>query len=639
MQVSPAPVPPELPLTIGFAGHRSADGPAVHAALAGAFAGIAEAVRLAAATKTGAGSETIGSAHGQLLTSLGATPQLRLLCGYAMGSDRAAVARWSALQLGPVHAVFPYADPDDPQHFALTDAPGGGPDLRVPLVRRAAGQPAGFDSWTVLDGAASAAAFPPRHAHLEQSRWLVRWSDVLVVAWDGEKARGPGGTADSVEIALATGEPVIWIDTRHPEQPARLIRPEPLFRDTRSDELLAALADPQADAGLLQPFSPTALAAMLADRLCPPVGQEQAARLTYFSGDVRFGWGVNLANGIFVDLWRRWMRRLGRQIPVSVPAAAAAAAPLAPAPPLIEAAFAEADTRANRIGDIHRAAQMGLLFGSVVAVVLGTLPAVLPDQKFAMVCLELALVLILQGYFRSLSNNHTQFRWSDDRRLAERLRVLAATYPLGFDFGDGTSNPPSTWTDWYARVLRRVAGPPDGFLSSADLKRRALSLRDRADGIVSGQMAYHARTSGRFHLIEENLKGLEKFTFGVLTVLIGIFIVWYGLHWGAEQFHLEAVAHMIPAPPKLFSGLVLMGSAVIPAIAAACLGVEAKLSVLDSKKKSESLAERFRAYTEAIGDQTPVHRDIEIIRDASATMVADVDRWRDSAAQRGVAAL
>ncbi|MGH8901880.1 MAG: hypothetical protein ACRDYA_09415 [Egibacteraceae bacterium] len=49
-------------------------------------------------------------------------------------------------------------------------------------------------------------------AHLAAGRFVVEASDVLVAVWDGEPARGLGGTADVVRYAHELGVPVeiVW---------------------------------------------------------------------------------------------------------------------------------------------------------------------------------------------------------------------------------------------------------------------------------------------------------------------------------------------------------------------------------------------------------------------------------------------
>jgi hypothetical protein len=50
------------------------------------------------------------------------------------------------------------------------------------------------------------------HAHTAAGRHLVDHSDQLLAVWDGEPARGPGGTADVVAYARSLSRPVhvLW---------------------------------------------------------------------------------------------------------------------------------------------------------------------------------------------------------------------------------------------------------------------------------------------------------------------------------------------------------------------------------------------------------------------------------------------
>jgi hypothetical protein len=50
-------------------------------------------------------------------------------------------------------------------------------------------------------------------AYQEANRYLMKNCDLLVVIWDGLPARGPGGTAEMVQIARLVGRPMLWIHT------------------------------------------------------------------------------------------------------------------------------------------------------------------------------------------------------------------------------------------------------------------------------------------------------------------------------------------------------------------------------------------------------------------------------------------
>ena len=64
----------------------------------------------------------------------------------------------------------------------------------------------------------------------------VDGSDVLIAVWDGEPARGRGGTAEVVAYARSLGKPVVLIDSNTLE-----VTRENLQKLARTDESLAKL--------------------------------------------------------------------------------------------------------------------------------------------------------------------------------------------------------------------------------------------------------------------------------------------------------------------------------------------------------------------------------------------------------------
>ena len=59
---------------------------------------------------------------------------------------------------------------------------------------------------------------PREDAYLDCGLETVNGSDLLIAVWDGEPARGKGGTADVVEYARSIGRPIIVIDAATGEQ-------------------------------------------------------------------------------------------------------------------------------------------------------------------------------------------------------------------------------------------------------------------------------------------------------------------------------------------------------------------------------------------------------------------------------------
>lgn len=59
-------------------------------------------------------------------------------------------------------------------------------------------------------------------AYLLVGTTLVRTADVLIAIWDGEPGRGPGGTANVVELALKNSTPVIHLHIDHASEEVRM---------------------------------------------------------------------------------------------------------------------------------------------------------------------------------------------------------------------------------------------------------------------------------------------------------------------------------------------------------------------------------------------------------------------------------
>lgn len=49
-------------------------------------------------------------------------------------------------------------------------------------------------------------------AYVAAMRWILDHSDLLVVAWDGQAAAGPGGTAEAAELRMQEGDPWVHLD-------------------------------------------------------------------------------------------------------------------------------------------------------------------------------------------------------------------------------------------------------------------------------------------------------------------------------------------------------------------------------------------------------------------------------------------
>lgn len=149
-----------------------------------------------------------------LVQRLVAPGQVHLLSSLAPGPDRWVAAE--ALAAGAeLHVLLPQArdvcardDIESPGHpgpaeaefFALTG-----------LAQSITELPTAAPS---LAGAAG--ALEPAAPFVAAGRAIVQRADLLIAVWDGLPARGPGGTGQAVDDALASGVPVIWIPWQEP---------------------------------------------------------------------------------------------------------------------------------------------------------------------------------------------------------------------------------------------------------------------------------------------------------------------------------------------------------------------------------------------------------------------------------------
>lgn len=123
-------------------------------------------------------------------------PQLRLHTALATGADQIAAicARSSGFY---VRALLPF----EPKEYRNDFAPGEELDTFEQALAVA-------DEIVALAGHRS----DPQAAYVLVGQALVRAADAMIAIWDGEEGRGPGGTADVVELALKASVPVIHID-------------------------------------------------------------------------------------------------------------------------------------------------------------------------------------------------------------------------------------------------------------------------------------------------------------------------------------------------------------------------------------------------------------------------------------------
>ena len=631
---------------MGFVGHLDQEDPADAARVGEALRILGEAFK---------GLPTIQVAHDppthpghpgaveHLGQAYGAALQARLLTGAARGGDQMAIGAWRGQNLGPVHALFPFRDPAT--GGALTDAPE-----RAGAAERVEDLSA-FDAWSGLDGARL--GLGGDQSHVEVGRWIVRASDILVALWDETRARKPGGAADSVTRALEAGIGVVWV--RPGDDQFRLIPPHDYLLRA---EVLEAAAQPLEHA---QPLTADAVRALLAPALKPPLSSkrheddahdhkkkqkmrldpEVAARRDYASLDPlpregslsawfsHWVWGAFAAFRYGVGGLASWTAPFAETLakPEGLEALAAYGE--------LDSAFAQADARADHLAAIHRSEQLLLALAAPLAVSASILPVFAAQSRAEALHVLGALVEFALGVgafvvFRQARRAHRHRRWSDARRLAERLRTVVALWPLGIDLADGAPEPSLTWTEWRARALVRAAGPPQGWLDRPAFEARA---RWAVCELIGGQINYHAKEGHASHTIDAWIERTELGAFGFLMAALFLFL----LVWLAHFLGMVDLGHG-QARELLLQAVLVLGP-LAPAVGAAGLALRATNGFAESARRSQALEPEYRRLA---GDFRKLDREgvlslrqaQQILREAARLLVEDADSWRDRLASR-----
>jgi hypothetical protein len=431
-----------------------------------------------------------------------------------------------------------------------------------------------------------------------------------------------------VQAALERGLPVIWLMPGDKE--ARLLSPD--LRHRR-DGLRAALQDPL---GASSPCTAIGLASLLKPAFAPADESlaEREARRDYVAHDPL---ASSLLSWILDrTVWRSfaWFKRTFgriRRFPPLIPLAnPPPVQPSGPAFGLIDAAFAEADARANQLGAIHRSQQLWLSVLAPLAVLVGVLPVMVIDHDPENAHLTAAAVeLALAGFTLMITLNASRARrhrrWSDARRLAERLRSARAIWPLDVELGDNELRPAQSWTEWRARAVLRQAGPPQGVFGPSEFAaRRSWAIQE----LVDSQINYHAREHHAAEWLEGTLEAIKTTAFATLVLCLTAFLIF------------SIASGSLGAVPPIVPPLVLIVSSVSPAVGAAALAMEFTNGFAELGVRSRRLAQGFLRFKDELDapEGAGLHESQEILRNAAILLVEDADSWRDRVEHRRIAA-
>lgn len=584
------PPRPQLALTLGITGHRALDVDS-RERLASALDALFVRVKVKVAE--------IGRTHADIFGE--GAPILNLVSALAEGADQ--IAAEAALDHGFVlHALLPF----DREAYAR--------DFAGAALER-------FDA--LLARAGSVWALPSSRAigsrgYVLAGEATIAQCDVLIAAWDGGEARGPGGTAEIVEAAVRRGVPVIHLPTGMDAEPALLWA----GFDEVAPEMLHTEDAPR------RPLDGPALEAVLDGLIAPP---DQAPELRLFLEEreqyvrSRFEWTLFLAS-VGVQGIKRSSFRAARYADAARPdwqayhdGTADLCGPIAHVATL-EAASAWAGGLAQHYANVFRSGVVLNFAGAALAVLMALIAGLLPNQKALLLVIELLIIgaVILNTAHGTRRQWHR--RWLDYRFLAEELRPLRSLKMLGAANAAHARDRTGRWTDWYAQAIWRGLGLPPTLVGPGALPRLAQHI---AAHELDGQIRYHRSAAHRMHVLDHRL---HKIGLALLsaTILIGV-----GTLAGLIFLH-EETKHAAP--------LLGMLSAALPTLGAAIFGIRGAGDFAGTAGRSSVTAGRLSHLAERLRRPDIDHAAaVRASEEAAAIMLADLAEWRTNYSHRKLA--
>jgi hypothetical protein len=551
-----APVPPRVRLCLGVTGHR-ADNPVFASHRERIEAVLAQVLDLiAAAVATGPASSVVGAVAPTRLHTLLAdgTDQMAATTALARGWELVTPLPFG-LALNVAINAHPATEADARAVLtgAESDFSACSPSVRdrALSIQALAGQSrlfqladrdafitdlflAQFRSRDDLRKAATFAAEASLRVALA-GRVMIEQSDLLIAVWDGVTRALVGGTGHTIEVALESGTPVVWIDANRPEDwrilwglealagvtlhsggssersealqvlVGRALRPAELrSHDARHKHEEVAGHETLEQEALPRRSNPfwhlyrRVEALFGADSLA---GRFRNLRQTYETPDaIATGSGAQLLGQA------RALPRQEAQYVANVETA-------------ILRRFAWADGVSAHLSDTYRGGMIANFLLAPFAIVGGIayLPLASSHDKWLFALFELALLAGILAITLTGQRRRWHGRWFQTRRVAEYLRhapillLLGVARPPGrWPLGTRTS-----WPEWYARLALREVGLPHLAVTPLYLRRAVVDLLH--DHVIR-QRDYHLAKVRRLSAAHHNLDRLSE-AFFILAVL------------------------------------------------------------------------------------------------------------------------
>lgn len=527
---------------------------------------------------------------------------------------------------------------DDPPAFTLVSPLAGGADQIAAAVAAAAGwsvqavlpmpqaeyaRGMSPDEARELDRVAALSGCLlelPGHAHAAENAYVmagratVAHCDLLLALWDGQPARGRGGTAETIDLALGKGTPILHL----PVDPAA----EPNLLWSAFDPVVVSAAG---DRGCSRRADGATLSLVLRALLAPPAAPVERAFLRRFLGEKPKSLSLRLEYPLLMTL-AGTHRLSSRDLRAKAKLAAARSewqryrqevvGPHGVEAPLdwLQQAYEWSDRLATHFAQTYRSGHVFNFLLAALGAWIGLSGLILPVNPLPLAVAEFAVVLAVVVNTLTGSRRCWHQRWLDYRQLAERLRPMRSLKLLGIAAPDppGSATEPVArrWIDWYAACVWRTMGCPSGRLPASDLPRLAAAIAERE---LEPQIAYNHRNAEQVAQFDRRLELLALALF-ITTMAVTAAVV-VGL-----EFIPETVNRLGNWTTALSAGLPALGTAIFG------IRVQGDYGALAARSRSTAgLLERIAA---DLRHARTLPRIADLTEQAGRVMLADLGEWR-----------
>lgn len=525
-------------------------------------------------------------------------PRFMFISPLADGADQ--IAAESALELGfSLQAVLPFARDDYRSDFGRE----GAAERFDALIGKAE---------HVLELPGSRDREPK--AYMMVGRATVAHCDVLIAVWDGLPARGHGGTAEVVQLAMKRGTPVVHLPVDG-ETPARLL--------WSAFDPVVVTEGPQATAE--RPFDAAHVEQTLAAELLPPADPQERQFLKEYARERRRGLRARIeyplllaATGVkrfkpasfrdshcaaqIEEEWRHYreshLDRHGAKSSLD----------------LLESAYSWSDRLAGHFAQTYRSGHVfNFVFGGL-AVCMGLSTFLIPSAYLQEALVEFIITLLIILNTKIGVRNEWHRRWLDYRQLAERLRPMRSLKLLGLAAPDppgSVTNPVSArWIDWYSAGIWRALGCPGGAI---DEGRAAELARAVAAFEIAPQVAYHEKSSRQIDLLDHRLENVAGLLFQATLVACVLVVAGYAF---------------APTLTYAYNNWLQLVSAGFPALGTAVFGIRFQGDFGGSAVRSQATANALGQIDAELMRGVDLPRAADLAEQAARTMLEDLDKWR-----------